>query len=98
VLGFARQNRLFEHIGVDIQGGEKLATVRPHHVSVRIQATAERLQSLKTTDIHAYVDIQNLVPGRYDRDVSVKIPEGIVLISTEPKSVTVEVYNQQKIK
>jgi YbbR domain-containing protein len=49
-------------------------------------------------DIRATVSAKDLAPGRYDLSVLVSAPEGVIVKDVSPKVISVEIYNQKKLR
>jgi len=60
-------------------------------VTLTIKGPWPRVQSLKSEDLKARVDTQNLSPGRHRVNVSVELPGGLSLVRSKPTIVTVTV-------
>lgn len=96
-VGDSKINQRFENIPVEIQGNDFLAAVKPKFVSIVIQGKPNVLNFVKRSDLQAFVEIRGLTPGKYQKEIQVKIPPDTVLIETFPDKGGVEVYNQKKI-
>ncbi len=96
-VGDSKINQRFENIPVEVQGNDYLAAVRPKTVSIVIQGKPGVLNFVKRNDLQAFVEIRGLTPGKYQKEIQVKIPPDTVLIETFPDKGNVEVYNQKKI-
>lgn len=95
--GQGRTNKTFDVVPIEIVGSERLSNARPRHVSITIQGTAEAMERLSSKDVQAVIDAKDLGPGRYERDVTVKLPEGAMAVGIAPKSAVIEIYNQRKL-
>lgn len=96
-VGEQKVNRRFVNIPVELTGGEYLTGVRPKVVSMVLQGTPGVLNFVKRSDLRAFIEIRELAPGKYERDVQVKIPQDTVLIETLPQKANIEVYNQRRL-
>jgi len=85
-------------VPVEIKGSEKVGSVRPAGVSVVVAVPEAQLQKLNQRDVRASVDAKDLGPGRYELGVLVSAPEGVVVQQINPTNVTVEIYNQRRIR
>ncbi|NDE15683.1 YbbR-like domain-containing protein [bacterium] len=97
-----KQPKVFEvrfgSIPVEVVGSDYLTNVRPQFATIVIQGTPGVLSFVKKADLRAFVDVRDLTPGRYDREIQVKIPSETVMIETHPKSTSVEIYNQKRLR
>jgi YbbR domain-containing protein len=69
--------------------------VRPRYVSIVIQGTPGILSFIKRTDLRAFLDGRDLIPGQHERKIQVKIPPDTVLIETYPENATVEISSKK---
>jgi hypothetical protein len=97
-IGEQKINKKFTSIPVEVVGSDYLTNVRPQFASIVIQGTPGVLSFVKKSDMRAFVDVRDLTPGRYDREIQVKIPSETVMIETYPKSTSVEIYNQKRLR
>jgi YbbR domain-containing protein len=67
-------------------------------VSVVIAVAESQFHKINQKDIRASVNAKELEPGRYELAVLVSAPEGVIVQQISPKNVTVEIYNQRKLK
>ncbi len=97
-IGEQKINKKFASIPVEVVGSDYLTNVRPQFATIVIQGTPGVLSFIKKADLRAFVDVRDLTPGRYDREIQVKIPSETVMIETHPKSTSVEIYNQKRLR
>lgn len=97
-IGEQKINKKYASIPIEVVGSEYLTNVRPQFATIVIQGTPGVLSFVKKADLRAFVDVRDLTPGRYDREVQVKIPSDTVMIETYPKSTAVEIYNQKRLR
>ena len=95
-VGVSKVNKRFGSIPIEVTSTDFRADVSPSYISVLVQGTPSELNFIKRENFIAYVDARGLEPGRYELDVKVKIPAGIVLIETFPEKINVEVKNSRK--
>ncbi len=60
------------------------AQLSPSKVSITLQGPWPRVKNLELADLQAYVDTQDLSPGRHRLKVQVQIPEGLTLERVSP--------------
>ncbi len=60
-------------------------------VTIILQGPERLLGAFSDLKIEAFVDVSRLKPGRYWREVEIKIPPGIKLLKVEPKRVKVQI-------
>lgn len=96
-LSQGKVNKTFDTVPIEITGSEQLSNARPRHVSVTIQGGAETMSRLSSKDVQAVIDAKDLGPGRYEKEVTVKLPQGTVAVGIAPKSAVIEIYNQRKL-
>ncbi len=97
-IGEQKINKKFTSIPIEVVGGDYLTNVRPQFASIVIQGTPGVLSFIKKSELRAFVDVRDLTPGRYERDLQVKIPPETVMIETHPKATSVEIYNQRRLR
>ena len=97
-IGEQKVNKKFSSIPIEVVGAEYLTHVRPQFASIVVQGTPGVLSFIKKSDLRAFVDVRDLTPGRYERELQVKIPSETVLIETYPKATSVEIYNQRRLR
>jgi YbbR domain-containing protein len=96
-LGDSKVNKRFSAIPVEVVGSEYIADVRPGNVSIVIQGTPGVLSFVNKEDLRAFIELTNMGPGRYEKEIQVKIPPDTVLIETSPTKGVVEIYNQKRV-
>ena len=96
-VGEQKINRRIVGIPVEVTGGEFQAGVRPRVVSMVLQGSPGVLNFVKRSDLRAFIEIRELSPGKYEKEVQAKIPQDTVLIETQPEKVSIEVYNQRRL-
>jgi len=77
--------------GVPVLSEPPSTRISPAQVTLTIKGPWPRVQSLKSEDLKARVDTQNLSPGRHRVNVSVELPGGLSLVRSKPTIVTVTV-------
>jgi YbbR domain-containing protein len=83
----------FPNLAVDVQHLQagRRATVQPADVSVTVRGSADAVRQLRDGQMRPYVDATGLRPGRYNLQVRVDPPEGMVVVSVSPTTVAVRV-------
>jgi len=63
--------------------------LRPSTVTVTLSGPYRRLTNLKTSELLATVNTENLKPGRHTLEVSVQVPvpEGLRLVGLSPRKI-----------
>lgn len=97
-LGQGKINKTFDVVPIEVTGSERLSNARPNNVSVTIQGSADVMGRLVTKDVQAIIDARDLGPGRYEKEITIKLPPGAVAVGITPKSAVVEIYNQSKLR
>jgi len=96
-IGEQKINKRFPAVPVEVTGSEYVNSIRPQQVEIIIQGTPGVLEKVKNQDLRAFVEVRELAPGRYEREIKVKIPPETTLIETVPANATVEIYNQKRL-
>lgn len=78
-------------IPVNLLGGRYRARAVPAAIDVRVAYPAAREQELSAGTITAAIDVTDLKPGTYSRQVAITLPEGISLLESMPQSCEVVV-------
>jgi YbbR domain-containing protein len=97
-VGETKVNKRYTGIPLEVDGGEFLSTPTPRFVTIVIQATPAVLNFVDRGELRAFLDTRNLAPGKYEREIQVKIPAETALIETHPKNANVEIHSQKKLK
>jgi YbbR domain-containing protein len=97
-IGPKQPTKLVPIIPIEIIDTENVGSVRPSSISVTISAPEDMIHHINQKDIHAIVSAKNLGPGRYDLDVTTSCPEHVKIIEVSPKKISLELYNQHKLK
>lgn len=88
--------RTFERLNVQVLAPYGFAgTVEPSRVKVTLAGPKQTLESLDPGAIQLQADGRELKGGRHELDISAVLPEGMSILSTEPKKVTVNLVKQQ---
>lgn len=99
LLGEKKENKRFTAVPIEVVGSDFISSVKPRYVSIEIQGAPGVLSFAKRSDLEAFVEARDLVPGkRYTKEIRVKIPPNTSLIETFPENATVELYNQKRLK
>ncbi len=86
-VGEKKINKQFKNIPIDLEEKTLNTRVRPGEVSILIQGTPGVLSFIKDEDLRAFINVRDLLPGKYEKKVQVKIPADTVLIETYPNLV-----------
>ncbi|MBW1992482.1 MAG: hypothetical protein JRI59_10315 [Deltaproteobacteria bacterium] len=73
--------------GIQIYARPQAAKLRPSTVTVTLSGPYRRLTNLKTSELLATVNTENLKPGRHTLEVSVQVPEGLRLVGLSPRKI-----------
>ncbi len=96
-LGDSKINKRFTSIPLEVVGNEYQASARPKFVSIVIQGTPGVLSFVNKEDLRAFVELTNMNPGRYEKEIQVKIPPNTVLIETFPQKGNIHITNNKKV-
>ena len=96
-IGEQKINKRFLSVPVEVTGSEYVSAIKPQQVEIIIQGTPGVLERVKNSDLRAFVEVRELAPGRYEREIKVKIPPETTLIETIPANAAVEIYNQKRL-
>ncbi len=88
--------KTFDAIPVEVLGSDKPVTMLPTQVSVVIQGTADAVAKITNSDIGATIDVKGLKPGRYEREITVRVPADTLVSGITPNKITVEIQNRQR--
>lgn len=83
------ENKRYGSIPIEVVGATYLTRIKPKYASIVIQATPSILKFVKRDDLKAFVEVRELGPGRYEKDIKVKIPPDTVLIEAFPEKASV---------
>jgi YbbR domain-containing protein len=97
-VGPKKSLKTFTVVPIEISDSDKVAAARPTSVSIVVKASEEQLAKLSNRDVRASVSAKDLGPGRYELPVVTTLPEGATVHELMPKNITVEVYNQKKLR
>lgn len=87
LIGDGKNYRRFAGLPVEVLGSPLKGSVKPLSVNLSVQAAPDVLSRLKRSDIRVSVDANGLAPGRYEREVQVKLPPDVNLIESQPEKV-----------
>lgn len=91
-------SKVLADVVVDAVGTERLSRVQPQQVGVILQGPAAEVERLTSKDIQVTVDANDLGPGRYERDLVIKVPHAEISATAQPAKVWLEIYNQKKLR
>lgn len=97
-LGPKKLSKNISLVPIEISGSENVGSARPAGVSVTVAVPESMAGKINQKDVRATVNAKDLGPGRYDLGVLVSAPDGVLIQKISPKVVTVEIYNQKKLK
>lgn len=97
-LGPKKLSKNISLVPIEISGSENVGSARPAGVSVIVAVPESMVGKINQKDVRATVNAKDLAPGRYDLGVLVSAPDGVVIQKISPKVVTVEIYNQKKLR
>jgi YbbR domain-containing protein len=72
-----------------------VATTNPPTMSITIDAPQSVLQSLAASDIKIRVSAHDLAPGTHQVNLDVSVPEGVTVVSTDVKTVTLTISDAE---
>lgn len=87
------ENKRYSSIRIEVVGSNHTYKVRPKYASIVIQAATSVLKFVKRRDLKAFVEVRDLGPGSYERDIKVKIPPDTVLIESFPEKAIVTILD-----
>jgi YbbR domain-containing protein len=90
-LGDRRLNKNYPNVAIGVAGKESGYRISPSEVSVVLQGTQEALDKVQRSDLTVFVDLDGEKPGKVEKEVKIKIPPDVVLISIEPPRVSVRI-------
>ncbi len=90
-IGESKINKRFGMIPLEVVGEGHPAFVKPQFVSILVQCVPGVLSTLKASDFKAYVEAKGLSPGRYERDIKIKLPPDVELVETFPERGTLTI-------
>lgn len=96
-IGEKKINKRFMNIPVEVEQ-EYVTKIRPSFVSIVIQGNPAVINSAAFTDFKAFLDVRSLRPGKYEKEIQVKIPKDTVLIETLPEKAFIEVTSRTSKK
>ncbi len=96
LIGEEKINRRFSSIPIEILGTDFQWEVNPKFISIVIQGTPGVLSFVKKEDLRAFAEVRNLLPGKHEMRVQVKIPSETVLIETVPTVAVVEILARKQ--
>ena len=97
-IGDSYINKRFGSILIEPIGSKYTSQISPKYASLVIQGTPSVLKFLKGEELKAFVDLSELEPGTYEKEIQVKIPPDTILIENYPLGVTVQVIGSEKNK
>lgn len=95
-VGEQKINKIYSRIPLEIVGSEYISSTKPVFVSVTIQGTPATIKDIKKSDLQAFIEVTGLKPGKYQKDIKVKIPSNTALIETSPEQASVAVSTIKK--
>lgn len=91
------ENHSYSQIRLIGEGSEHQVYFVPDTVTIEIQGTKSVLSRAESNgELRAFVDLSELRPGRYQKEVKVKIPSGSVFVSANPSVVAVEILPRRR--
>ena len=71
------------------------ASLKPEKINIMIEGPKSLVNSMKEGGIVAQVNAGDLKPGAYKKDIEFKLPDGVRLIYSYPKNVTLRVSDKE---
>ncbi len=96
IVGEKKINRSFSDIPIQVEGTHLPYKIRPSRISVVLQASPEKLNSIKESDLKASLNLNDLGPGIHEQKIQIKIPQDTVLIDTSLENAIIEIYGRKK--
>lgn len=97
-LGPKKINRDFQVVPIEIINSDKVSASKPASVSMTVSAPQDQIDKVSAKVLRAFVDVAGRGPGRYELPVTASAPEGVSIQEITPKTVSIEIYNQKKLK
>jgi YbbR domain-containing protein len=92
------ENHSYSPVRVVGEGNDLHAVFTPEFVTLEIQGTKSLLNSVDANaELKAFVDLSDLRPGRYQKEIKVKIPSGTVFVGALPSTVGVEILPRRRL-
>ncbi len=95
-IGEKKINRSFFNIPIEVEGSSLSFKLITSRISVVLQGHPELLDSIKSKDIRAVLNIKDLGPGIHEEKLQIKIPQDSVLLESTPEKISIEVYSKKK--
>lgn len=95
-VGQSKINKRYSYIPLEVVGSEYASKVSSKTVSIVIQGTPTVISGVTKKQLNAFIEAASLVPGKYEKEVKVKIPADTVLIETIPQKVTLTIETQKR--
>jgi YbbR domain-containing protein len=95
-IGEKKFNKHFSAIPIQSHGSEFNTHIFPETLSLTLQGTTAILDVIQDKDFSATLDLRDLLPGVYQKQVQLKIPPDTVLVDSHPENITVEIFNKKK--
>ena len=93
-VGEKKINKIFEGIVVEVVDGFYHTKVKPQKVAIMVQGVPAVLSFIDSGAFQAFVDVDDLSPGKHERKIKAKIPAETVLIEIKPANAFVEISDR----
>jgi YbbR domain-containing protein len=97
-LGPKKLSKDFQVVPIEIINSDKVSSAKPASVAITVSAPQDQVEKVSAKVLRAFVDVAGKGPGRYEAPVTATAPDGVTIQLITPKVVTVEIYNQRKLK
>ena len=93
-VGEKKVNKTFSGVAVEVVDGFYPTKIKPRTVAITVQGVPAVLRFIDSGAFQAFVDVGDLIPGKHERKIKVKIPEETVLIDIKPANAFVEIADR----
>ena len=73
----------------EILNAEYKTTLKPQKIDIRIEGPKSLISKLGESGVKATIDVIKLTPGRHKKEVDLILPEGVRLLRSYPKAVSI---------
>lgn len=92
-LGEKKFNRVFREVPVEIYGlannQKQKVELRPKYIDIEISGEKALIHKINPSEIRAYINGSDLLPGWQDKKITLKIPENVSLVKMNPDTLSV---------
>lgn len=83
--------RTFYNVRIELSGHKKYKAV-PEFFTATVEGPKNTIDRMTPQDLNAGIDISNEIPGKYEKDIMLRLPDDVKPVSVIPRKVKISIF------